>query len=274
MSKRKSSGWLSGGDSAWNLPDLRPIPDPTVQTTQQLSAAINSLRDLYDTRFEAMNRIIGLHETLLNRSPTVGEVFVKSEEHFAQIGQRLSDRDKRMEEKFKAFDQRFDNLADIAKERFKHIEQSFHERDKRSDQLTLATTTAATAALQAQKEAASETQRSSAIAIAKAETATSESIKQLQVLFQTSISALNTQILDVKSRLDKGEGAGVGRGAATDDYRYEQGARREAITNNHGLVFGIIGSIVGAGALLTTLILNIAKSQSQLPSIVVPGITH
>ena len=124
------------------------------------------------------------------------------------------------------------------------------ERDKRGDQLTLASSTAIAAALQAQKEAAGESQKSSAAAIAKAETATSESIKQLQALFQTSIAGLSTQILDVKSRLDKGEGSTLGTREARVDYRDERTERHFQTVDNRGLIFGVTGAVFGLLAVL------------------------
>jgi hypothetical protein len=113
--------------------------------------------------------------------------------------------------------------------------------------------------LQAQKEAAGESQKSSSMAIAKAETATAESIKQLQTLFQTSIGALNLQVQDVKSRLDKGEGGVVGHHSAVEDQRYERKDTREDLRDNRGLLFGIIGVVLGFVALVVGVMPHLAK---------------
>ena len=251
MPDRARSTVLTGEQPS--VTEWRPVPDPTELTTQQLATAISSQRDLFETRLEAMDKAVMVLQSMANRSPTIGEVYTKFNEKFAAIEQLLSAMD------------------NISKERFLRIDQQFIERDKRTDQLTLASSTAIAAALQAQKEAAGETQKSSAAAIAKSETSTSESIKQLQALFQTSIGGLTTQLLDLKSRLDKGEGQGVGKVNATDDYRYEQGVRRVETTDNRGLIFGIVGSVIGFGALLITLILNIARNSQSIPTSI-PGI--
>jgi cobalamin biosynthesis Mg chelatase CobN len=97
-------------------------------------------------------------------------------------------------------------IEDVSEQRFARIDAGLMERDKRADQLALANSAALAAALAAQKEAAGEAQKSSALAISKSETATSESIKQGQTLNQTGLNSLILQVNDLKSRMDKGEG--------------------------------------------------------------------
>lgn len=242
--------------------DWRPIPDPTIMTTQQLSSAITAQRDLVETRLAAMDKAIVLLQDIANRSPTVAEVW-----GIHQI--RIEGLENRLDHKYTETSTDISHLRDLHKERIdgleKRMDNQFIERDKRFEQLSLTSSASIIASLQAQKDAANETQKTSSLAITKSEIATADSIKQLQILFQTAISGLNTQVLDVKSRLDKGEGQGLGKLTATDDYRYEQGARREQSVDNRGLVFGIVGSVIGFGALLITLILNIARGQLHLP---------
>src|ERR1700748_2303303 len=119
--------------------DIRPIPDPTDLTTKRIEDVAKSQADLFETKLNAIDRII--------------------------------------------------------EERFTRIDQLFAERDKRTDQQIMA----------------------SAKAIEKAEISTSGSIRQLQELFQTSISALSSQVADLKSRLDKGEGQGSGTKLAKEE---------------------------------------------------------
>ena len=158
---------------------------------------------------------------------------------------------------------KIDKNSAVSIERFLRIDAAFTERDKRAEQLAQASSTAIAAALQAQKEAAGEAQKSSAAAIAKAETATSESIRQLQALFQTSIQALNLQVQDVKSRLDKGEGGAISRVAAVADNRYEHASQREDTRESRAMTFGIIGVTVGLAALITTIVLAIIPHLSH-----------
>jgi hypothetical protein len=183
-----------------------PVPDPTPLTTIQLETAIRNLRDLVeaefkvsDAKFNAMETAVKLLQEVTNQQPTVAEVYTRSTERFSAIKEQ------------------FESIEILEKERFSRVEQQFVERDKRieqlntananaAEQLRIANATAIAAALQAQKEAAGETQKASATAIAKSEAATTESIRQLTMLFQTSIAALSTQVQEVKSRLDRGEG--------------------------------------------------------------------
>lgn len=189
--------------------------------------------DVINARIEGIERGIALFQADLVRVPTALDRAI--------CGLR------------ELIESRLERNSAVSVERFLRVESQFNERDKRSDQLAMASATAITAALQAQKEAAGEAQKSSSVAIAKAEAATSESINQLKVLFQTSISALNTQILDVKSRLDKGEGGAVGTIAAVADHRYTRKDEREESRENRGLVFGIVGVAIGLAALIITI---------------------
>src|SRR5580658_3839354 len=98
------------------------------------------------------------------------------------------------------------NLRELFAERFTRVDTLFVEGDKRTQQLSAANSLALAAALQAAKEAVGEQNRSSALAIAKSEAATAESILQLRNLFETANRATNEKIDDFKSRLDKREG--------------------------------------------------------------------
>jgi hypothetical protein len=231
--------------------EWRPVPDPTVLTTQQLQLAISSQRDLFETRLDAMDKAIILLQEMANRSPTVGEVYV-------QFGTKIDNIEKRLDHKYVETATDITHLRDLQSERMsgleKKIDNQFLERDKRTDQLTLASSTAIAAALQAQKEAAGEAQKSSSAAVSKAETATSDSIRQLQTLFQTSIGAMNTQILDVKSRLDKGEGGQSGQRETILDHRWSKRDERETSADNRGAILGVIGMVVGMAALVITII--------------------
>jgi hypothetical protein len=158
---------------------------------------------------------------------------------------------------------RLERNASISTERFLRIDSQLIERDKRSDQLSLSSSTAIATAMLVQKEAAAEVQKSSAVAIAKAEVATSDSIKQLQTLFQTSIAALNTQVQDIKSRLDKGEGIGTGRIVAVQDHRYERKDQREEERESKSMIFGVVGTAIGLAALVVTIFVSVVPHLSH-----------
>lgn len=256
-----STRTLPTSESPTTTTDSRPVPDPTVLTTQQLSVAIDNVTALFNAKLEAMDKAVLLLQQMSDRRPTVGEVALKTDERFnafdikfdgfdkrivsmveegrlriAEVagihGTKIESLEKRLDHKYIETATDISHLRDVIRERIDGLENQtasqFTDRDKRAEQLALASTTAISAALQAQKEAAGETQKSSAQAIAKAETATSESVRQLQTLFQTSISGLGAQIQDVKSRLDKGEGkTSVSDPAVSDGLR----ALRETVSS-------------------------------------------
>lgn len=185
--------------------DWRPVPDPTVMTTMQLTGAITAQRDLFETRLASIDKAIILLQDRANGSPTIGEVWTVHETKIFSI-------EKRLDHEILTDIQ---HLRDLHHDKIESLERAVHnrfiERDKRAEQLSAANVTAVNAAWLSQKEA-----------ITKSEVATAESIKQLQTLFQTAISGLSTQVLDVKSRLDKGEGAGMGGRVALEDTRADK----------------------------------------------------
>lgn len=105
---------------------------------------------------------------------------------------------------------RIDSLEEVIGERFQRIDIQFIERDKRTEQLAIASSTAIAAALQAAKEAVGAQNTSNSIAISKSETSTLESLRQLKDLFQADSKATNDKINDLRSRVDKGEGSHTG----------------------------------------------------------------
>jgi len=268
---------LVAGENETSIFDRRPVPDPTVLTTKQLAAAIDGLRGVVEIRLDGMDRAVDLLQQQANKSPTVGELWARFEERYIAVNKafdHIDDEVKKrpneiaeaavhlrelIEGRFSVIQTALKGMNDISDQRFIRIDQQFSERDKRTDQLTLASSTAIAAALQAQKEAAGETQKSSALAIAKSEGSTIENIKQLQALFQTSIAGLSTQILDVKSRLDKGEGGNTGHAAARIEYRDQQSDKRNDTTDGRGFVFGVTGMVIGIGALVLTVITHVMK---------------
>jgi hypothetical protein len=236
MMVRKRSAFQIGQD---NL--VQPVSDPTPLTTQQLGMAIDGQRDLFDTRLDAMDKAIDLLQEVANRSPTVGEVYA------------------RFDERFEAVAASFKSERDISDQKFLRVDQQFIQIEKLAAQLKIAGDTAVAAALQAQKEAAGEQTKSSTAAISKSETSTADSIKQLHALFQTSIGGLSSQIADLKSRLDKGEGQGVIRRDQISDDRYSSHERREVATDNRGAIYGIISIAVAFSTVVVSVALHLMK---------------
>src|SRR4051812_29940910 len=224
--------------------ESRPIPDPTVLTTQQIYNAVASLRDVMDVRLCAMDKAVQLLQETANRKPTIGEV---EGVHRTKI----ENLEKRVDHKYVETAADLSHLRDIHGARMDGIENlfktQFEEREKRNRQMAEASTAAIGAALQAQRDAAFETQRSSGAAITKAEIATNDTLRQLQALFQTSINALNTQVQDLKSRIDRGEAGDVGKREATGDSRTQQ-------LDARSLIFSVIAALLAGGAFMVALL--------------------
>ena len=91
-------------------------------------------------------------------------------------------------------------------EKFSGVEKQFGERDVRVIQAASAQTTAVNAALQAQKEAVTEQNKSFTLSIDKSEKGTGEAIAQQRTLLQTATGSLGDKIDDLKSRFAAVEG--------------------------------------------------------------------
>jgi hypothetical protein len=160
----------------WREGDRRPIPDPTVYTTQQLDRALAAVRELYDVRLAAMDKAVALLQATVDKSPSVAEMYAKHEQMFA------------------------------------NIQTQFQERDIRTEQTARDSKVAVDAALQAAKEAVGEQNKSSALAIAKSEASTTKQIDQIGVTIATMEKGFDDKIGDMKDRLTLIEGHTKGIG--------------------------------------------------------------
>ena len=152
---------------------IRPDPDPTLLTTENLRREIANLKEL----LEAMIRSGDAAREALH-GLIISEIKV---------------------------------LSSVTDQRFESIATQFAERDKRTEQLSLADKTAIAAALQAQKEAAGATNESNSVALAKMENNFTKLIDQGQTLLQSVAKNMDDKINDLKSRIDTGEGQSKGK---------------------------------------------------------------
>jgi hypothetical protein len=172
--------------------DLRPIPDPTVLTTQQLQREIATARELtegkiagfrdsMETRLNGMDKAVTLLQTQTDRLPA----------HVVDVVHQLQS---------------------LHEEKFKSIEKQFVERDTRTEQTSRDSKVAVDAALQAAKEAVGEQNKSNAMAIAKSEATFTKQIDQIGVLITTLQKGLDDKIDDIKGRLGSIESVKKGAG--------------------------------------------------------------
>jgi hypothetical protein len=210
---------------------VRPIPDPTTLTTDQLRREITALRELLEGRISAGEKLADLVQKTIDARSEKVAVEIKHLE-------RLHD------EKFAGVVGRYD-------EKFTSVETQFKERDTRTDQAAATTKTAVDAALQAQKEDVAKQYGSAAAAVAKSEAATSKSIDQLAELMGTANAGLvkqigdmkdsfNQMIGDIKDRITVIESKAIG-GSASSDFGFKVVAGLGVVVS---MLIGIGGIVV------------------------------
>lgn len=196
-----------------------PVPDPTILTTAALTREIASLTALVTARMDGFDRA---HQDLISSISTQVEHLKelhqsKIDGERDQLRSRLDGMDKATEllqslavELGKRTEEKIDALRNIHEEKFASIQVQFRERDVRAEQTQKESKSGLETALIAAKEAVAEQNRSSALSIAKSETATMKQIDQLGVQIATSSSSANDKIADVKDRLNRIEGNATG----------------------------------------------------------------
>jgi hypothetical protein len=186
--------------------DWRPVPDPTLLTTQQLLREMGALRELLESRLDAMDRAATVLSETVNRTPTAIQTAVANME--AVYTERFAGVQSKFDERGHTFDVRFHGIA-----------QQFAERDVRTGQAQQASDQALNAALQAAKELVNAQGEASAAAAVKSETSFTKQIDQIGTIISTLEKALDARITELKERIDRGEGTATGGQDATTSAR-------------------------------------------------------
>lgn len=108
---------------------VRPDPDPTILTTQQLQREVASLKELFITRLDAMDKAVALLQAFADKQPTIAVV----------------DTDLRA-------------LGKLMEEKFASVQMQLIEREKRTTQITTDGKLALSAALDSQDKAVSKSE--------------------------------------------------------------------------------------------------------------------
>ena len=191
-------------------------PDPSALTTAQLIREIGGLREVIETRLDGMDKAIQLLQSTTDKLP-------------------------------ERIDEKIGSLKEVHEEKFRSIQVQFIERDARTEQTSRDSKVAVDAALQAAKEAVGEQNRSSALAIAKSETATVKQIDQQGLLISTATTALDDKINDIKDRLTRIEGKEVGLANANSG----QQASSNFTVSLIGMIFGVL---IGVGGIIFAIV--------------------
>ena len=169
------------------------VPDPSTMTTALILREITSLEKILMTRILAIENAAKLAHDDFFRVPTQVDKAITSLK--ALLDESINTHVSRNDERLQTIVERFGTVN----ERFNSIQTQFKERDTRTEQTSRDGKVAIDAALQAAKESVGETNKSSALAIAKSEAST---LKQIDAISSniTLISAnLSGKIDDVKA---------------------------------------------------------------------------
>lgn len=193
-----------------------PIPDPTVLTTQATDAAKDQLRrelqavqQLLEVRLVGLERMQHLLQAQVDRLPDAWKQLLAQERELTS-----------------------QQLATLA-EGFTSVQKQLHERDTRFDE--------SARSAKAQRTSLKE-------AILKAERMVEKQIKTLARTQEKTMDSFSGQIADIKSRLERLEGAQLG--AATMQER-ARGAQHN--------VLSLLAVVVAVGGVLTMIILSLIK---------------
>ena len=201
--------------------DRRPIPDPTLLTTQQLQTAIAALREIILTRLEGMDKALVLLQSRADKVPS--EVDIKT----TAVRELLAER-------FRGIELQFDG-----------IQLQFKERDTRVEQTARDSKTAVDAALQAAKEAVEKQNAASSQAALKSEIAFTKSIDQLAELFRTATKSLEDKIQTSNKVSDEKVAALDQRITRVESLTVGQRTAQNDSKDSTMLIFGGVGMLVG-----------------------------
>ena len=206
------------------------VDDPSGPTRRLVKEYVNALRSELEPRFDAVDeRFLGVAEAtkVLNESNTRVPTLLQTAtaEQMKLFDSKLEKRDGDITQLQEHLRQRSPDIKEavghlkelvfaeitgrdnVDAEIFKRIETQFVERDKRTEQLALASSTAIAAALQAQKEAAGATTDSILAVITKMDASFTKLFDQMQIALQSMQSNIDDKIDDLKGRFDKREGS-------------------------------------------------------------------
>ena len=231
--------------------------DPSILTTQQLWREVAALKELLIDKVEALQKGIDVAHQDLVRVPTamdkaIGTLKELHEEKFKSIDRqnkdritaidvRLADISSLSREEFAGILGKIVDYKILGDEKFNGVEKQFKERDTRVEQTAISSKVAVDAALQAAKELVGKQNDSFTQSINKSEAATTKQIDGIVVLINSYTKSADDKIDDLKDRLNKIEGTGLG------------------ISQSHINVKDNIGVIIGVGGLIIAIIVLFIK---------------
>ena len=201
----------------------RPVPDPTILTTQALEREISSLRTYIDSQNQTQDeRLRGIDKATALRLDIIHSIIPDVEKLIAY--ERL-----------------------LTEGKFESVAQQFKERDTRSERESRDNALKVDAAFAAQEKQAAATNEANQKAIDKSEAATNESIKKADDTGKAANAALADKIDDIKTRIGIIDATMVGliqRGASTREASGDSRSTIAILLSAAALVAVIIGQIL------------------------------
>jgi hypothetical protein len=210
-----------------------PVPDPSTLTTQLVDRTVASFREVFDFRFEEVNRAIMVVAGQVNRIPADTDT---------KLTELRTDVDRQLLALRELVTSQMDSIRGVSAEKFRAVDTRFVERDVRTEQTAQEGRISQDAALAAAKESVSEQNRANAQAIAKSELATQKQIDNMTQLLAHNNRSLEDKIADLKTRLDRGEGRDTGSTQIRTEKRLDTGSVLQAIA----VLATIVGLIIVA----------------------------
>jgi len=175
----------------------RPVPDPTILTTQALEREVGNIKERLDD-----------FKDQLDRRHVADREFVKAQ--LDVVDTRLNGIDTATDLRLRGIieipdqiDEKVANLGSIVDEKFTSIDNQFKERDTRSERESRDNKVAVDAAFAAQKEAAAKQDEGNQKSIDKSEKSTQDTINKLSEKVDTQIKSLGDKIDDIKDRVNR-----------------------------------------------------------------------
>jgi predicted phage tail protein len=202
---------------------MTPVTDPSHLTTQALQREVAALEKLLDQRINGIEQAVKVAHENLVRVPTDVD---KSISHLREV---------------------MNGKLDTVDEKFASVQTQFRERDVRVEQTAKDSKVAIDAALSAQVKSGEQTNASFGLSIAKSEAATTKQIDQLQQIIASNDRSNNDKIDDLKERMNRFEGEGRGKVAATAE-------RATSSASSVGIIGLILGSAIGVIGIVVAII--------------------
>lgn len=180
-SNDKETQYLYGG------PSLRPIPDPTVLTTEQLQREILQIRELIEARLKGNREALDIKCDTLEKD--ISKLRADAKYQQEQLERKIQE----------SVTASIIQLKETRDEKFKTITVQYEDSKQ-----------AMAAALVSQREIATAQNAFTAASFAKSEATFTKLIDQTQTIVNTVTKAMDDKINDLKSRIDKSEGRGRG----------------------------------------------------------------